>query len=95
MYIIFTVIENLTTKNVGNKIKVPTGLTTIGMMAPAVVWAIVSDPESNTSSYQFVLRGNEWSFTFFSVTDLDDGTDVTGDGEFDDVSPGPVTYNDF
>ena len=95
MYIIFTVIENLTTKNVGNKIKVPTGLTTIGMMAPAVVWAIVSDLVSNTSSYQFVLRGNEWLFTFFSVTDLDDGTDVTGDGEFDDASPGPVTYNDF
>ena len=40
--IISIIIENQTTKNVGNKIKVPTGLMTIGMMAPAAVWAIVS-----------------------------------------------------
>lgn len=35
--IISIIIENQTTKNVGNKIKVPTGLMTIGMMAPAAV----------------------------------------------------------
>ena len=38
-----------------------------------------------------------WSLNddFLLVTDFDDGTDVTGDGDFDDGSPGPVTYNDF
>ena len=29
------------------------------------------------------------------MTDFDDGTDVTGDGDFDEGSAGPVTYNDF
>ena len=59
-------------------------MATIGMTALEVVSVTVR-----------IVLERLHAYMISSVTDFDDGTDVTGDGDFDEGSPGPVTYNEF